>query len=140
MPDETSRAALGNNAGRRSRMIDAMKGPPITVSCECGRSRLVAYGDTWKCEECGRRWDTNQIPRADYEGLLRRVRRYRVEILVLAALVLAVFVPLIVFVNQKFVFVAAVVAFGWMFVYMPFWRRRVRRAAREAPTWNLRAE
>ena len=121
-------------------MIGAMKGPPITVSCECGRSRLVAYGDTWTCEECGRRWDTNQIPQADYEGLLRRVRRYRLEILSLAFVVLAVFIPLIVFVNQKFVFVAAVAAFGWMFIYMPFWRRRVRRAAREAPTWNLRAE
>ena len=58
-------------------MIGAMKGPPITVSCECGRSRLVAYGDTWTCDECGRRWDTNQIPQADYEGLLRRIRRYR---------------------------------------------------------------
>jgi hypothetical protein len=123
-----------------SRMIGAMKGPPITVSCECGRSRLVTYGDTWTCEECGRRWDTNQIPEADYEGLLRRVRRYRLEILSLAFVVLAVFIPLIVFVNQKFVFVAAIAAFAWMFVYMPFWRRRVRRAAREAPTWNLRAE
>ena len=121
-------------------MIGAMKGPPITVSCECGRSRLVAYGDTWTCEECGRRWDTSQIPEADYEGLLRRIRRYRLEILGLASVVLAVFIPLIVFVNQKFVFVAAIAAFAWMFVYMPFWRRRVRRAAREAPKWNLRAE
>jgi hypothetical protein len=117
-----------------------MKGPPITVNCECGRTRLVPYGETWACEECGRRWDTGQIPQADYEGLLRRIRRYRLEILGLAFLALAVFVPLIVFVNQKFVFVAAVLAFAWMFVYMPFWRRRVRRAAREAPTWNLRAE
>jgi hypothetical protein len=117
-----------------------MKGPPITVSCECGRSRLVAYGDDWECEGCGRRYDTRRIPQADYEGLLRRLRRYRIEILGLAFLVLAVFVPLIVFVNQKFVFVAAVAAFAWMFLYMPFWRRRVRRTAREAPAWNLRPE
>jgi hypothetical protein len=124
----------------RRRMIGAMKGPPITISCECGQTRLVPYGETWVCEECSRRWNTGQIPEADYESLLRRVRRYRLEILGLAFAVLAVFVPLIVFVNQKFVFVAAVAAFAWMFLYMPFWRRRVRRAAREAPTWNLRAE
>jgi hypothetical protein len=121
-------------------MIGAMKGPPITISCECGRTQLVRYGEAWKCEDCGRSWDTRQIPQDDYDGLLRRIRRYRLEILGLAFAVLAVFIPLIVFVNQKFVFVAAVAAFAWMFVYMPFWRRRVRRAAREAPTWNLRAE
>jgi hypothetical protein len=114
--------------------------PPITIRCECGQARLVPYGESWQCEECGLRWNTRQIPASDYEGLLRRVRRHRLEILGFAFLALAVFIPLIVFVNQKFVFLAAIVAFAWMFLYMPFWRRRVRRTAREAPAWNLRPE
>src|SRR5437870_2590340 len=39
-----------------------MRRPPITIRCECGESRDVAYGELWRCERCGRSWNTQQIP------------------------------------------------------------------------------
>ena len=56
-----------------------MQRPPITVSCDCGESREVPYGEAWRCESCGRVWDTNQIPAEEYEGLLRRMKRARLD-------------------------------------------------------------
>ena len=68
------------------------------------------------------------------------MRRLELEILGFGVVVLAVFVPLVLFVSGAFVFGALVVAAAWMFLYMPYWRRRVRRAAAEAPRWELRPE
>src|SRR6185503_6005842 len=81
-----------------------MQRPPITVSCDCGETREVPYGETWRCESCGRVWDTNQIPAEEYEGLLRRMRRARLEAFVIAAVLAAILVPLIVFWNPTLVF------------------------------------
>ena len=117
-----------------------MKGPPITIQCDCGAAKLVRYGDTWSCPDCDRRWNTGQIPAAEYEGLLRRMRRYKVELLGIAFALIAVFVPLIVFVDQSIIFLAAIAAFALMFGYLPFWRRRVRRAAQDTPRWELKPE
>lgn len=117
-----------------------MKGPPITIQCDCGTAKLVRYGETWTCPECGRRWNTQQIPAAEYERLLRRMRRYKLELVGLTLAVLAVFVPLIVFVDGAIIFLAAIAAFALVFVYLPFWRRRIRRAAQEAPRWELEPE
>lgn len=97
----------------------------------------MPYGEAWTCEGCGRRWDTGQISASEYEGLLRRLRRYKLELLGLTFTALAVFVPLIVFVDESLIFVAAVAAFALVFLYLPFWRRRIRRAASEAPRWEL---
>src|SRR3954451_10448619 len=52
-------------------------GPPIAVTCECGEKRDLRYGETWTCERCGRRWDTNQIPREDYDAIRRTQLRFR---------------------------------------------------------------
>ena len=60
--------------------------------------------------------------------------------ILLGALVLVVFVPLVLLVDGRFLFTGLVVAAAWMFLYMPYWRRRVRRAAGEAPKWELRPE
>lgn len=117
-----------------------MKGPPITVQCDCGAAQLVRYGETWTCPTCGRRWNTGQIPAAEYESLLRRLRRYKLELVGLTLAVLGVFVPLIVLVDGSLVFLAAIAAFALVFVYLPFWRRRIRRAAGEAPRWQLEPE
>jgi hypothetical protein len=68
------------------------------------------------------------------------MRRFRLEVIGFALLAAAVFVPLIVFVDDSYVFLALLVAFAWMFLYMPFWRRRVRRAAADAPRWQLHSE
>ena len=68
------------------------------------------------------------------------MRRFRLEVIGFALLAAAVFVPLIVFVDDSYVFLALLAGFAWMFLYMPFWRRRVRRAAADAPRWQLRSE
>ncbi len=114
--------------------------PPIGITCDCGESNSVAYGDTWQCEKCGKRWNTSQIPRDAYERRNRRMRRFRLEIAAFAAVFLAVFLPLLLFGEMRFIFLGIVVALAWMFLYMPFWRRRVRRAVAEAPRWELHPE
>ena len=84
--------------------------------------------------------NTAQIPQDEYARRNRQMNRYRVEILVCAALLLGIFVPLVFFVSSSYVFLAIIVGLAWMFFYMPFWRRRVRRAAASAPRWELTPE
>jgi hypothetical protein len=100
----------------------------------------VPYGSRWTCGECGRGWNTAQIPEEAYARRNRQMRRFQIELGVWAVLMLAVFVPLILFVDGGYVFLALVLGLAWMFFYMPFWRRRVRRAAANAPRWELHPE
>ena len=39
-----------------------LKGPPITLTCECGEKHDLPYGERWECESCGRIWDTEPDP------------------------------------------------------------------------------
>jgi hypothetical protein len=114
--------------------------PPITITCECGETRDVAYGDRWRCETCGRSWNTQQIPPEEYEGLLRRVRRHQLEAVGAALVAAAVMVPLIVVVSAGFILLVPLLMATWLFVFLPFWRRRYRRTARAAPRWQLHPE
>jgi hypothetical protein len=114
--------------------------PPITIKCECGETKHVAYGERWECERCGRSWNTNQIPAEEYEGLLRRIRRHKIEVLAAAAIAAAVLVPLIVFVSGRFIAVVPMAMAIWLFVFLPFWRRRYKRSARSSPHWELHPE
>lgn len=114
--------------------------PPIAITCECGESGAVPYGETWTCESCGRRFDTTQIPAEEYERRRRRMRRFQLEILAFGVVLLVVFVPLVLFVESGYLFLGLIVGLAWMFLYMPLWRRRVRRAAADAPRWDLRPE
>jgi hypothetical protein len=114
--------------------------PPITISCECGETKQVPYGQRWICERCRRSWNTGQIPAEEYAGLLRRMRRYRLEAICLAVILAAILVPLIAVVNPTFIFVTPIVAAAWLFLYLPRWRRKVHGAARNAPRWELHPE
>lgn len=117
-----------------------MAKPPITISCECGEKRDVAYGERWQCENCGRSWNTAQIPAEEYERLLRRVRRHKLEALGLAGGAAVVLVPLIVFVSARFIALVPLGMMAWLFVFLPRWRRRYHRTARAAPRWQLHPE
>jgi hypothetical protein len=125
---------------RRSYNRAVAGGPDITIRCECGAERSVPYGDRWTCGECGRVWNTAQIPEDAYTRRNRQMRRFQIELIGWAVLMLAVFVPLVLFVDGGYVFLAVIVGLAWMFFYMPFWRRRVRRAAANAPRWELHPE
>jgi hypothetical protein len=111
--------------------------PPITIKCDCGETMEVAYGQRWRCEHCGRTWNTQNIPVEEYQGLLRRMRRHKLEVLAAAGVTAAVLVPLIVVVSSRFVMVVPMVMAIWLFVFLPFWRRRYRRTAHSAPRWEL---
>ena len=118
-----------------------MRGAPITVKCDCGRVQHVAYGTTWGCPDCGRRWNTQQIPADEYWGIMREMRRYRLQVI---AVSLAVGIGLaIVLANVEarryLPLVLGVMAF-WFLIYMPKWRQKVRRRARSLPHWQLHPE
>ena len=117
-----------------------MKGPPITIACDCGEMKHVEYGETWECEKCGRRWNTNQIPSDEYWGILKDMRRLRLSVIGIALGLTLIFGLLALFVSQSLLLLLPVVLAGWFIWYMPFWRRKVRRRARSAPKWNLRPE
>jgi hypothetical protein len=114
--------------------------PPITITCECGERKNVAYGDRWKCDRCGRSWNTQQIPAEEYEGLLRRMRRHKLEAVGAGAVTVVVLVSLIVLGGSRFVLLIPTVMAIWLFVFLPFWRRRYRRTAHDTPRWQLEPE
>jgi Flp pilus assembly protein TadB len=117
-----------------------MAKPPITIKCECGEKRDVTYGERWQCETCGRAWNTQQIPAEEYEELLRGVRRHKLEAFGAAAAGAVVLVPLIALVSATFIALVPLAMVAWLFVFLPFWRRRYRRTAHGAPRWQLHPE
>jgi hypothetical protein len=117
-----------------------VKGPPITVKCDCGNVHYVPYGEAWTCERCGRTWNTSQIPPEQYWGILRDMRRYRIQAMVMALVIGAAFAILAITTGPG-VFALVPVPLGfWFLWYMPQWRRKVRAAARSLPTWHLSPE
>lgn len=100
----------------------------------------VPYGETWVCERCGRRWNTNQIPADEYWGILRDMRRLRLGVIGIAVTLAVVFGLLALFVAESLFLLLPLVLGGWFIWYMPWWRRKVRRRARNLPKWNLRPE
>jgi hypothetical protein len=97
--------------------------PAITVTCDCGRTGRVQYGERFECE-CGRAYTTEDIPEADYAAIRTVDRRYRrigwAGGLAFAAVIL--FVTL----TQPFLLLAVVPAgmLGWFGFVRPVVRRR----------------
>jgi hypothetical protein len=117
------------------------RGPPITVKCECGERRDLRYGERWRCEGCGRRYDTNRIPVQEYAALRRnRVHDRIVPSIVFAALACVVLV--LVFVGRPLaaVLVVALVGFFWGTFARPARRRRQYKAIAERPRWQIKAD
>ena len=117
-----------------------MRGPPITIRCDCGEAASLRYGETWQCPSCGRRWNTAQIPAEEYGGLTRELRRYKLFAVGVALAVLVAYVPLVVFVDEGIIFTAPILLAGLAILGGPFWKRRVRRAIAERPRWQLHPE
>jgi hypothetical protein len=116
-----------------------VKGPPITVRCDCGEIERVAYGEAWICPSCGRRWDTAQIPSEEYWGVMREMRRYRLEVIAVSvALGIALAITLANLGSRRYFPIVLGVMGFWFLIYMPRWRQKVRRRARELPGWRLK--
>ena len=117
-----------------------MKGAPVTVTCKCGEVERVPYGETWQCGSCGRRWNTAQIPADVYWGVMREMRFYRLVVIVIALVLGLLFGLLAFFVAERLILMLPVVLAFWLIWFMPWWRRKVRIAARSLPTWKLTPE
>jgi hypothetical protein len=117
-----------------------VRAPPITIACDCGEMKHVAYGDTWKCDACGRSWNTSQIPAEEYWGIMRDMRRMRFFVIGIAVGFALIFGVLGLFVSQGLFLLLPVVLPIWFIWYMPWWRRKLRRRVRSLPKWKLHPE
>lgn len=118
-----------------------MKGPPISITCECGTVRGVPYGERWTCETCGRTWDTTQIPATEYDAVLAPVRRYRLLVLTPPLALAAVLMPLAILVDARFAFLLFFLVMGFTLLIVPFLRRRTSAQVLDStPRWVLRPE
>jgi hypothetical protein len=118
-----------------------VRAPPITITCECGARRNLAYGERWTCEGCGRTWDTGQIPQDEYDALLQGVRRYRLLVLAPPIVLAAILIPLAVLVDTRFAFLLFMLVLGFALLVVPVLRRRASEQVRTAmPRWTLRPE
>ena len=115
-------------------------GAQITVRCDCGQMRYLAYGEEWVCEQCGRRWNTSQIPADEYWGIMREMRRYRLNVMGFAVVVAVSAIVLGLTLGVQFFFLMPLVLGFWFLFYMPRWRQKVRARARSLPTWKLHPE
>jgi hypothetical protein len=118
-----------------------VKGPLITVRCECGELAGLAYGERWTCPQCGRAYDTTRIPEREYRDLVDTTRRLRLTEYGFAAVLAVAMLALLIFGHPFQVMVALpMVLIAWFTFGRAIQRRRYRRLVRERPTWELRAE
>ena len=117
------------------------RGPPITLTCDCGERRHLHYGERWTCEECGRRWDTNQIPVEQYAALRATQLRYRRVPMVISVLALACIVAGVVAGKALGgVIIVAIAATTWSMFFRPIHRRKCRSALADLPSWSLKPD
>jgi hypothetical protein len=114
------------------------RGPKITVSCRCGEKQYLNYGEDWTCEQCGRHWDTNQIPVEQYAALRTTQLRYRRAPIAISAFALAAVIACVV-VGRALggIIVVAILATTWSMFFRPIHRRKYRQALADLPTWTL---
>ena len=120
-----------------------MAAPRITLRCDCGKSEaLVAYGERWTCDACGRTYDTNGIPAEDFAAIQAMRRRYRI-IGYAGAILVAAFMLLLALTAQPFqLFIGLPFILLLWFTYVrPVMRSRyMRRVGELQRTWTLKAE
>lgn len=118
------------------------KGPLITVKCECGQKRELRYGERWRCEGCGRRYDTNKIPLDEYAAIRRTQLRYRLFPLISGVLLLAAVIALFIGGRAYGALVAIpLLMAAWSMFGRPLFRSRYRRAlSKNTPSWTIKAD
>jgi hypothetical protein len=118
-----------------------IKGPPITVTCDCGERTELFYGERWTCPSCGRAYDTRQVPEEQYAAIRRVQRRFRAVPIALGLVVAALAVLFTLTGNPFSVFILLPLSAATWFAFIrPLHRRRYRAAIADLPRWNLRAE
>ena len=118
-----------------------LKGPPVTITCECGNKAEVSYGASWKCDRCGRRYDTAKIPRDQYDKIRNMTLRYRAIPVALGAVSIALAIIFTLTGNVFSVFILLPsVLLVWFMIIRPVHRRSFQKAIADLPTWDLRAD
>ena len=118
----------------------SVRGALITVRCDCGGIGYVSYGERWECPTCHRRWNTGQIPAEQYWGIMRDMRRMRINVLATALGIVVPIVVLTAVAGIRILLLLPVLMSFWFLFYMPRWRRRVRQQARNLRKWQLHPE
>jgi Flp pilus assembly protein TadB len=117
-----------------------VRGPPITLTCDCGERREVPYGARWQCEACGRTWDTNRIPADEYEAVRRLKRRFTLVPLAVTAVV-ALTIGLFVALGRIYAIVLLPLGLSmWVILVRPAQRRRLRAKLDALPEWKIKPE
>ena len=118
-----------------------MREPLITLTCDCGTSVEIGYGEVWTCDSCGKTWDTNRIPASEYGALVAAVRRYRLLVLGPPLAMAAVLIPLAVISGLQFAFLLFVLVMGYGLLAVPQLRRRsAAQMQKSTKSWKLRPE
>ena len=135
-PARTARLRMGSETPGA-----VTKGPPITVTCECGERHELFYGERWTCPACGRAYDSNQIPAEEYAQIRRLQLRFRAVPIALGVVVAALAIVFTLTDNIVGVFMILPVALiAWFVFIRPTHRRRYHEAIADLPRWDLRAE
>jgi hypothetical protein len=116
------------------------RGPPITLTCDCGERRDLRYGDRWQCEQCGRTWDTRRIPAAEYAAIRRVRTRFVVVPIVMLLAVVATVVLFAVYGRIYAIILLPMALFAWVLYGRPVHRRRLRQALNRLPEWKITPE
>ena len=118
-----------------------MREPSITITCDCKTAALVGYGKQWTCPTCGKTWNTNQIPREEFDALLASVRRYRLLTVGPPIVMSLILIPLAVLVDVRFAFLLFLLILAHGLLVLPHLRRRAtQRVLDSAPKWKLHPE
>src|SRR3954465_13946593 len=118
-----------------------MRAPLITITCDCGATTEVAYGDRWSCPTCGKSWDTTQIPAADYDVLVRGVNRYRYLVLGPPIALALIMIPLAAIAGIQFALLLFVLVMAWALLAVPQpSRRAAAHMRRSTKSGKLRPE
>jgi hypothetical protein len=128
-------------AGTESLPRSVRRGPPITLTCDCGERRYVHYGERWTCEKCRRTWNTKRIPMEQYAAIRATQLRYRRVPLAISALSLVcVIVFIIVGKAVGGLIIVGVLATTWSMFFRPIHRRKYRQALADLPSWKIKPE
>ena len=114
------------------------RGPRITLTCECGETNHVQYGDRWTCEKCGRSWNTMRIPVEQYTEIRKTQLRFRRIPIVISVISLVCVIAFII-VGKLFagLILVAFAATAWSMFARPLHRRRYRQAIAKLPSWEI---
>jgi hypothetical protein len=111
------------------------------VTCECGERQDLRYGERWRCDGCGRSYDTNRIPLEEYASLRRNKVHDRIlPSIVFAAAAAIALVFVLVGRPLAVVVVVPLTGFLWSSFVRPARRRRQYQAIADRPRWKIESD